>query len=122
MVKDVSFELHKGEISDFSGLMGAGTYRNCPRNYLEQIRLTVVTFISMVKVDIKSPQDAVRNGIDIFQKIERDTELLFRICCRKHFNGYYGTVYEGIFINKKKEKEVGSAVRGRCTGYKKHQT
>ena len=78
MVKDVSFELHKGEILGFSGLMGAGRTETARALFGADPIDSGDIYINGKKVDIKSPEDAVRMVSDIFQKTERDTESLFR--------------------------------------------
>jgi ribose transport system ATP-binding protein len=63
MVQDVSFELHKGEILGFSGLMGAGRTEMARALFGADIRESGDIYINGEKVDIKTPQDAVNHGI-----------------------------------------------------------
>ncbi len=63
MVKDVSFQLRKGEILGLSGLMGAGRTETarliCGADPMDSGEILV----NGKKVDIKTPNDAVRAGI-----------------------------------------------------------
>ena len=62
-VKNVSFKLHKGEILGFAGLMGAGRTEVARALYGADPRQTGEIFINGKKVDIKTPEHAVKNGI-----------------------------------------------------------
>ena len=63
MVQDVSFELHKGEILGFSGLMGAGRTETARALFGADPIDSGDIYINGKKVTIKSPQDAVKCGI-----------------------------------------------------------
>jgi len=62
-VDNISFELHKGEILGFAGLMGAGRTEVARLIFGADKRTSGDVFINGKKVDIRSPGDAVRNGI-----------------------------------------------------------
>src|SRR5699024_10288545 len=62
-VQDVSFELKKGEILAFSGLMGAGRTEVARLIFGADKIDSGEIEIHGKKVDLKSPEDAVRNGI-----------------------------------------------------------
>ncbi|MEG1657018.1 MAG: sugar ABC transporter ATP-binding protein [Christensenellaceae bacterium] len=62
-VKDVSFELKKGEILGFAGLMGAGRTETARLIFGADPRESGTIFINGKEVDIKTPADAVENGI-----------------------------------------------------------
>ena len=63
MVQDVSFELHKGEILGFSGLMGAGRTETARALFGADPKESGDIYVNGKKVDIKSPKDAVALGI-----------------------------------------------------------
>lgn len=63
MVKDVSFELHKGEILGFSGLMGAGRTELARAIFGADEIDSGEIYINGQLVQIKSPMDAVRYGL-----------------------------------------------------------
>ena len=62
-VKDVSFVLRKGEILGFSGLMGAGRTEVARLLFGADKKDSGTIKIHGKEVDIKSPQDAIREGI-----------------------------------------------------------
>lgn len=63
MVRNVSFDLKKGEILGFSGLMGAGRTETARALFGADKKESGTVTVNGRKVNIKSPQDAVRVGI-----------------------------------------------------------
>ncbi|PHV70278.1 D-xylose ABC transporter ATP-binding protein [Sporanaerobium hydrogeniformans] len=63
MVKDVSFELHKGEILGFSGLMGAGRTELARAIFGADEVDSGEIYVNGQLATIKSPMDAVKYGI-----------------------------------------------------------
>ncbi len=63
MVRDVSFELRKGEILGFSGLMGAGRTETARALFGADPKTSGDIYVNGEKVTINSPQDAVKHGI-----------------------------------------------------------
>ena len=62
-IKDVSFELHQGEILGFAGLMGAGRTEVARAIFGADKFESGEILINGKKVDIKSPRDAVQHGV-----------------------------------------------------------
>lgn len=62
-VKDVSFQLRKGEILGFSGLMGAGRTEVARLIFGADKKDSGSIFVNGKEVEINSPQDAIRHGI-----------------------------------------------------------
>ena len=62
-VKNVSFKLHKGEILGFAGLMGAGRTEVARALYGADPKQTGEIYINGEKVNIKTPEQAVKHGI-----------------------------------------------------------
>ncbi|MBQ8768409.1 MAG: sugar ABC transporter ATP-binding protein [Oscillospiraceae bacterium] len=62
-VKDVSFQLRRGEILGFAGLMGAGRTEVARALYGADRRQTGEIYINGKKVKIKTPSQAVKAGI-----------------------------------------------------------
>jgi ribose transport system ATP-binding protein len=63
VVRDVSFELHKGEILGFAGLLGAGRTETMRLIFGADPMDSGEIFVKGKKVTIKKPRDAVRHGI-----------------------------------------------------------
>jgi ribose transport system ATP-binding protein len=62
-VRNVSFELHKGEILGFAGLLGAGRTETMRLIFCADTMDSGEIFIKGKKVRIKKPKDAVAHGI-----------------------------------------------------------
>ena len=62
-VRNVSFQLRKGEILGFAGLMGAGRTEVVRALYGADPRQTGEIFLNGKKIKIKTPQQAVNHGI-----------------------------------------------------------
>lgn len=63
--ENVSFQLHKGEILGFSGLVGAGRTELMRAIFGADKKFGGEVFINGEKVDIKSPKDAISKGIGL---------------------------------------------------------
>jgi ribose transport system ATP-binding protein len=62
-VRDVSFELHQGEILGFAGLMGAGRTETARAIFGADPIDSGEVYVKGQKVDIRHPRDAVEHGI-----------------------------------------------------------
>ena len=62
-VKDVSFELYKGEILGIAGLVGAGRTELARLIFGADKRMSGEIYLNGQKVSINSPSDAVKHGI-----------------------------------------------------------
>ena len=111
-VKDVSFELRKGEILGFSGLMGAGRTETARALFGADPKQSGKISIrgkdgQLREVTINSPQDAVKYGIGYLSEDRRRYGCVVQKSVTE--NTTLATMEEftsGIFINKSKEKEV----------------
>ena len=63
MVKNVSFKLRRGEILGFAGLMGAGRTEVARALYGADPKQTGEIYLNGKRVNIKTPEQAVKNGI-----------------------------------------------------------
>ncbi len=75
-VKDVSFELHKGEILGFAGLVGAGRTETMEcifgMRHLDEGKI----FLHGKEIKIKSPEDAIKNKIALLTEDRRGNGIL----------------------------------------------
>ena len=107
MVRDVSFELRKGEILGFSGLMGAGRTETARAIFGADPKESGDIYINGEKVTINNPQDAVKCGIGYLSEDRKRYGIVVQktvaenstMACLENYTS-------GLFINKKAEKKV----------------
>ncbi len=107
MVQDVSFELRKGEILGFSGLMGAGRTETARAIFGADEKESGDIYINGEKVIINTPQDAVKHGIGYLSEdrkrygvvVQKSVAENATLVCLENY-------MKGIFINKKEEQRV----------------
>ena len=107
MVQDVSFELRKGEILGFSGLMGAGRTETARALFGADPKTGGDIYINGKKVTINSPEDAVKNGIGYLSEDRKRFGIVVQKTITE--NSTLATLpkyMSGPFINKGAEKEV----------------
>jgi ribose transport system ATP-binding protein len=107
LLKDVSFEVKKGEILGFAGLVGAGRSEVMKCVFgIDRIYEGGV-FIDGARVNIKTPEDAMRYGIALVPE-SRKAEALYGEQSVM-FNITLGSLREfirGIFVDKPKEETI----------------
>ena len=104
MVQNVSFELHKGEILGFSGLMGAGRTETMRALFGADPKTSGDIWINGQKAEIRTPQDAVRLGIGYLSEDRKQFGIVLQKTIAE--NTTLATLPEfmkGIFINRKME-------------------
>jgi len=107
MVKGVSFEVKKGEIVGFAGLVGAGRSELMKCIFGLTKEYTGDIYIKGKKVEIRSPSDAIKQGIALVPE-DRKLEGLFHVQSVR-FNSTIVVLKEfikGIRVNRKKEEEI----------------
>ena len=107
MVQDVSFELRKGEILGFSGLMGAGRTETARALFGADPKTSGDIYINGQKVTINSPEDAVKHGIGYLSEDRKRYGIVVQKSITE--NSTMATMEEfmsGFLINKAKEKQV----------------
>lgn len=107
MVKDASFELRKGEIIGFAGLIGAGRSElmKCIFGLTKYVKGDI--YIHNKKVSIHSPAEAVKHGIALVPE-NRKLEGLYHVQSVK-FNTTIEVLHSfirGIRVNGRKEEEI----------------
>ena len=107
MVRDVSFELHKGEILGFSGLMGAGRTETMRALFGADQKDSGDIYINGKKVNIQCPQDAVKAGIGYLSEDRKRYGIVVGKSVAENTSmATMENFMNGLFINKKKEDEV----------------
>jgi ribose transport system ATP-binding protein len=107
MVKNVSFELRKGEILGFSGLMGAGRTETARALFGADPKQSGDIYINGEKVDIKSPQDAVKYGIGyLSEDRKRYGVVVGRSVAENTTMACLENYMKGFLINKRAENKA----------------
>ena len=107
MVQDVSFELRKGEILGFSGLMGAGRTETARALFGADPKTSGDIYINGEKVIINSPQDAVKHGIGYLSEDRKRYGIVVQKTITENSTmASLENYMSGIFINKGEEKKV----------------
>ena len=107
MVQDVSFELRKGEILGFSGLMGAGRTETARALFGADAKESGDIYINGRKIEIESPEDAVKNGIGYLSEDRKRYGIVVgKTVAENTTMASMKDFMKGIFIDKKKEDEV----------------
>lgn len=107
MVKGASFELRKGEILGFAGLVGAGRSEvmKCVFGLTQGAKGDI--YIDGQKVNIHSPVEAMKHGIALVPE-NRKLEGLYKVQSVR-FNSTIEVLSDfirGIFVNQGKEEEI----------------
>ncbi len=106
-VKDVSFELRRGEILGFAGLMGAGRTETMRALFGADALTGGDIYVKGKKVHIKSPSDAIAHGICYLSEDRKAFGLAVGLSVRD--NCVMATLDEymmGVFTNDRKIEAV----------------
>ncbi len=109
MVNNVSFELHKGEILGFSGLMGAGRTETARAIFGADPKTSGTIYVNGKKVEINSPQDAVKYGIGYLSEDRKRFGIVVQKSVAE--NSTMATLenfVKGLFINKRSENKISN--------------
>ncbi len=107
MVKDVSFELKKGEILGFAGLVGAGRSEVMKAVFGLTPGSSGKVYVDGKEVKIKTPVDALKHGIALVPESRKD-EGLYAVQSVK-FNSTIEVLHQFIkhlIVNHSKEEEI----------------
>lgn len=107
MARDASFELRKGEIIGFAGLVGAGRSETMKAIFGLAPKMTGDVYVKGQKVNISSPIEALKHGIALVPE-SRKTEGLYKVQSVK-FNStiqVLGQFIKNLMVNSKKEEEI----------------
>lgn len=107
MVKDVSFNIHSGEIVGFAGLVGAGRSETMKAIFGLTPGYKGDIYIRGKKTEIHSPVEAMKHGIALVPE-DRKKEGLYKVQSVR-FNStieVLGQFIKGVFVDNKKEREI----------------
>jgi ABC-type sugar transport system, ATPase component len=109
MVQNVSFELRKGEILGFSGLMGAGRTETARALFGADKKESGDIYINGEKVEIHTPIDAVRKGLGYLSEDRKRFGIITeKTVAENSTMACLEDYMKGIFIDKKKEHEIAN--------------
>ena len=106
-VKDVSFELHKGEIVGFAGLVGAGRSETMQCIFGLTPGSTGEIYLDGQKVNIKNPVEAMKHGIAMVPENRKVEGLYHQQSVR--FNSTIEVLdqfIKNLMVNTKKEEAI----------------
>lgn len=107
MVQDVSFELHKGEILGFAGLMGAGRTETARAIFGADPKESGDIFLNGEKVVINSPEDAVNLGIGYLSEDRKRYGIVVgKSVAENSTMADLKKYIKGLFIDKKAENDI----------------
>lgn len=107
MVQDVSFELRKGEILGFSGLMGAGRTETARAIFGADPKSGGDIYINGQKVVINTPQDAVKCGIGYLSEDRKRYGIVVQKSVAENSTmASLENFVKGLFINKREENKI----------------
>ena len=106
-IEDVSFELNKGEILGFAGLVGSGRTEVARAIFgYDRIKSGKIK-IKGKKVKIKSPQDSIKNGVAFITEDRKNLGLILNMSVKENLTfSSLKKIKSNILLSNKKEKEV----------------
>ena len=102
--KNINFELRRGEILGFFGLVGAGRSEIMRAMTGVEKRLTGNVYLHGKKANIKNPTDALHNGIGFLTEDRRADGCALKLDIKTNVNmSSYDMISTGGFVNLRKE-------------------
>jgi len=110
VVKDVSFDLRKGEILGFAGLMGAGRTETMRLIFGADPMENGEVFVNGKKIAIKSTKDAVENGIGYLSEDRKLYGLALNMTVKENTVMASVAKFLKIFgiLDEKKQRDVST--------------
>ncbi len=107
LVRDVSFELRKGEILGFSGLMGAGRTETARALFGADKKESGTIYVNGQQVEIHTPQDAVKAGIGYLSEDRKRFGLVLdKTVAENTSMAALDLFTNGLLIDRKQEEEI----------------
>jgi ribose transport system ATP-binding protein len=103
--RDVSFNLHTGEIVGLTGLVGAGRTEVVRTIFGADRKTGGKVFLDGVEIDAHSPQDAIRHGVGLLTEDRKNLGLVLGMTVRENTTlANLGALVRHFFIDGKKER------------------
>lgn len=104
--KNINFDLKKGEILGFIGLVGAGRSEIMRALCGVEKRLTGDVYVHGQKVKFKNPGDAMKYGVGFLTEDRRADGLALQLSIKTNINmNSYGMISKGGIVSVKTERE-----------------
>lgn len=104
---DVSISLRKGEIVGLAGLVGAGRTELARAIFGADKLVSGKTYIHGKKVAIKSPREAIKNGVAFVTENRKEQGLVLGLSIKKNTSlPILKRLAKGGIINRKREVEI----------------
>lgn len=107
-IKNVSFQLHKGEILGFAGLMGSGRTETARLIFGAEKKSSGEILLNGRVIKINSPTDAIRNKITYLSEDRKIQSLILPMNVRENITMCIHKLITNLLnvINRKKEKDI----------------
>ncbi|GHU46765.1 monosaccharide-transporting ATPase [Spirochaetia bacterium] len=108
LVRDISFELHEGEIVGIAGLMGAGRTETTRSLYGIDRKQSGEIILDGKPLTIKKPADAIRSGIVLIPEDRKKDGLFIKLSIKSNIGMPNLDLLSGILgiVSKSKEKTM----------------
>lgn len=106
VLRDINFTVRKGEILGLAGLVGAGRTEVARAIFGADAIDSGEIRLNNHKVTIRSPQDAIRQGIGLVTEDRKSLGLILGMAVRENVSlANLGCISRFGFVNKRKERE-----------------
>lgn len=107
IVEDVSFEVRKGEMLGFAGLVGSGRSEIVNAIYGTMEKSAGAVFLEGKEIQIKNPQEAIQYGIGLVTENRKESGIIAEMTLRENMTlaSLKNISHHGV-INRKIEKEM----------------
>ena len=113
-IKDVSFEVRKGEILGFGGLVGAGRTEVMQALFGADRIESGEVYLNGKRVRIKSPGDALDHGIGLLPEDRKNQGVLLGLSVKENVTfSSLGQAMRGPFVDKKKDTAIAEEYVGK---------
>ena len=109
-VKDISFELKKGELLGIAGLVGSGRTEMARALFGADLKQKGGVFLNNTKISISSPLDAIRHGIGLIPEDRKHQGLLLGQTIKLNMTFSSLRSDRSLLINKREEKKLCSSL------------
>jgi ribose transport system ATP-binding protein len=108
-VRDINFKLHKGEILGIAGMMGAGRTEMARVLFGIDKKDSGQVYINNIKVEIKSPEDALKAGLGMVPEDRQLQGLILLMAVKENITlSSLRSISQWGVIKKSKEREISN--------------